>query len=85
MELIRAYVTTEPANFFYGRRERLPGGNRKAGAGLQITGDRPLFDVALWSIRSNISPEAFIDIAVPPGQASSWRITYEFYQVPPAR
>ena len=59
--------------------------NRKTGAGVRQTGDRPMSKINLWSIRSNISPEAFIDIAVAPGQSSSWRITYEFYQVPQAR
>jgi hypothetical protein len=59
--------------------------NRKTGAGLRQTSDRPISRFNLWSIRSNISPEAYIDLSIAPGQTSSWRITYEFYQVPAAR
>jgi hypothetical protein len=56
--------------------------NRKTGAGVRQTSDRPISRFNLWSIRSNISPEAYIDLKIAPGQASSWRISYEFYQVP---
>jgi hypothetical protein len=59
--------------------------NRKTGAGVRQTGDRPMSKINLWSIRSNISPEAFIDLTVAQGQTSSWKTTYEFYQVAPAR
>lgn len=55
--------------------------NRKTGAGVRQTSDRPISKFNLWSIRSNISPEAYIDLSIPPGQSSSFRITYEFYQV----
>lgn len=55
--------------------------NRKTGAGVRQTGDRPISKINLWSIRTNISPEAFIDLTVAPGQTTSWQITYEFYQV----
>lgn len=55
--------------------------NRKTGAGVRQTSDRPITKFNLWSIRSNISPEAYIDLSIAPGQSSSWRITSEFYQV----
>jgi hypothetical protein len=55
--------------------------NRRTGAGVRQTGDRPMSKLHLWSIRSNISPEAFIDLRIDPGKESTWRITYEFYQV----
>lgn len=57
--------------------------NRKTGAGVRQTSDRPISKINLWSIRTNISPEAFIDLTVAPGQTTSWHITYEFYQVTP--
>ena len=57
--------------------------NRKTGAGVHQTGDRPMSKFNLWSIRTNISPEAYIDLTVAPGQTTSWHITYELYQVPP--
>jgi hypothetical protein len=59
--------------------------NRKTGAAVRQTGDRPMSKINLWSIRSNISPEAFIELTVARGQISSWKTTYEFYQVAPAR
>jgi hypothetical protein len=55
--------------------------NRKTGAGVRQTGDRPMSKLHLWSIRTTVCPEAFIDLRIEPGQESSWRITYEFYQV----
>jgi hypothetical protein len=55
--------------------------NRRTGAGVHQTGDRPLSKLHLWSIRSNISPEAFIDLRIEPGRESAWRIAYAFYQV----
>ena len=59
--------------------------NRKTGAGVRQTGDRPISKINLWSPRTTICPEAYIDLAIAPGQESSWRITYEFYQVAPSR
>jgi hypothetical protein len=59
--------------------------NRKTGAGVHQTGDRPITKFNLWSIRTNISPEAYVDLAVAPGQTTTWNITYEFYQLPAAR
>jgi len=56
--------------------------NRKTGAGVRLTGDRPLLKVVFWSIRSNISPEPYIDMRVEPGKESTWRILYEFYTLP---
>jgi hypothetical protein len=55
--------------------------NRKVGAGLQIIGDRPLFDVALWSIRSNISLEPFIEMNLAPGDTFTWKYTYTYYLI----
>lgn len=56
--------------------------NRKTGAGVRQTGDRSLSKVVFWSIRSNISPEPYIDMRIEPGKESTWRITYEFYTLP---
>ena len=55
--------------------------NRKTGAGVRQTGDRQMSKLHLWSIRTTVCPEAFIDLRIEPGKESSWRITYEFYQV----
>jgi hypothetical protein len=56
--------------------------NRKTGAGVRQTGDRPISKINLWAPRTAVCPEAFIDVRVEPGKETSWRIAYEFYQVP---
>lgn len=56
--------------------------NRRAGAGVRITADRPLSRAALWAIRAPLSFEPFIDMNVEPGAEFTWRITYEFYTIP---
>jgi hypothetical protein len=54
--------------------------NRRTGAGVRQTGDRPLAKLVLWSAATTVCPEAFIDLKIDPGAESSWRIVYEFYQ-----
>ncbi|MBE7502834.1 MAG: hypothetical protein HS113_21630 [Verrucomicrobiales bacterium] len=56
--------------------------NRKVGAGMRITGDRPLSRVALWAIRAPLSLEPFIDMDVAPGAEFTWEIRYEHYTLP---
>lgn len=56
--------------------------NRGVGAGVRITGDRPLARVAVWAIRAPFSIEPFIDINLEPGAEFTWSIRYEFYTVP---
>jgi len=55
--------------------------NRKTGAGVHITGDRPLMKVYFWSALLTVCPEPYIDVSVEPGKESAWRINYQFYQV----
>jgi hypothetical protein len=54
--------------------------NRRTGAGLRITGDRPLARVSLWSIRSVMSVEPFVDVTTPPGQTTAWTYTYTYFK-----
>jgi hypothetical protein len=54
--------------------------NRKAGAGVHITGDKPLMKVYFWSAALTVCPEPYIDVSVEPGKESTWRINYQFYQ-----
>lgn len=56
--------------------------NRAVGAGVRITGDRPLARLALWAIRAPLSVEPFIALEIPPGAEFTWRLQYEFYTVP---
>jgi hypothetical protein len=58
--------------------------NRKVGAGMQITGDRPLSKENLWSIRSVLAVEPFIDMSIEPGKAFSWTYDYTYYSLKPA-
>jgi hypothetical protein len=55
--------------------------NRKTGAGVRQTSDRPLAKLVLWSPRSTVCPEAYVDVSVAPGKETSWRIIYDFYEV----
>jgi hypothetical protein len=56
--------------------------NRKAGIGVRQTSDQPMSKLNFWSIRTTVCPEAYIDLAVEPGDDTSWRINYEFYTLP---
>lgn len=56
--------------------------NRGVGAGVRITGDRPLSRAALWAIRAPLSFEPFINMNIEPGTEFTWRITYEYYTIP---
>ena len=53
--------------------------NKKVGAGVHITGDRPLTRLGYWSIRTVVAPEPYIDLNVDPGQQFSWTYTYDYY------
>jgi hypothetical protein len=55
--------------------------NRKTGAGVRQTSDRPISKLVLWSIRTTVCPEAYIDLRTPPQQETNWNISYEFYSV----
>jgi hypothetical protein len=55
--------------------------NQKTGAGLRITGNRPLSKLALWSIRSVLSMEPFIDVSTEPDCQSMWTYNYTHYVV----
>lgn len=59
--------------------------NRRSGAGVRITGDRPLEKVIFWSIRSVLSPEPYVSMSIAPGETFSWAIRYEFYEIAPGK
>jgi hypothetical protein len=56
--------------------------NTNVKAGMTISGDQPLAKVSLWSIRSVIAVEPFIDISLEPGSQSTWKYDYEYYTLP---
>jgi hypothetical protein len=51
----------------------------RVGAGVRMTGDRPLASAALWSMRATIAVEPFIAIAIDPGQEFTWTLTCAYY------
>lgn len=53
--------------------------NRRTGAGVEETGDRPLARIVFWSIRTTICPEGYVHIRVAPGQTARWTIRYRFF------
>ena len=53
--------------------------NTNVKAGMVISGDRPLSKMALWSIRSVLAAEPFIDFSISPGKEASWKFKYEYY------
>jgi hypothetical protein len=53
--------------------------NRKLGAGVRITADRPLSRIFLWTIRAPLSLEPFLEMNIGPGQEYTWRLTYDYY------
>jgi hypothetical protein len=55
--------------------------NRKTGAGVRQRSDRPIAKLVLWSIRTTVCPEAYVDVRVEPGKEATWRIQYEFYSL----
>ena len=59
--------------------------NRKVGAGMKITGDRPLIRDMLWSIRTVLAIEAYIAIDIQPGDEFTWKNMYEYYTMPAGR
>jgi hypothetical protein len=55
--------------------------NRHVGAGMKITGDRPLESEELWSIRSILAMEPFIHMFIEPGTDFTWKYTYDYYTI----
>ena len=56
--------------------------NRKVGAGVHITGDRPLSNVGYWSIKTVLAVEPYIAVNVETGADFAWKINYEYYTLP---
>jgi hypothetical protein len=59
--------------------------NTKANVGMTITGDRPLAKMSLWSIRSVIAVEPFVDISLEPGSETTWKYSHDYYTLPSSR
>jgi hypothetical protein len=53
--------------------------DQTAGVGIQQTSDSPIAKLYLWSIRTTISPEAYIHLDIAPNQTQSWTINYRLF------
>lgn len=56
--------------------------NRKAGAGVRITSDQPIWKFVFWSIRTTPCPEPYVHFVIEPGGEAKWQVKYEFYELP---
>lgn len=56
--------------------------NRKVGVGVRIIGDRPLDNMAYWSIKTVLAIEPYIAMSIEPGNEFTWKITYDYYTLP---
>ena len=52
--------------------------NQAASFEVRIKGDRPLTNAEVWSIRTVLAVEPFIDVHVAPGQDYEWSYTYTY-------
>jgi hypothetical protein len=57
--------------------------NKRVGAGMRITGDRPLYDESLWSIKAVLAVEPTISMSIEPGGEFTWKMSYEYYTKKP--
>jgi hypothetical protein len=55
--------------------------NRKTGAGVVISGDRPLSHLGFWAVRTVLAPEPYIRMKIAVGEEFRWRYTYDFYVI----
>lgn len=53
--------------------------NRKVGAGVRISVDKPLTRELLWSVRTVLAVEPYIAIDVQPGEEFTWTDTLDYY------
>ncbi len=56
--------------------------DRRVGAGMRISTDRPLSTESLWSIRTVVAMEPFVAIGAEPGKEFTWTTTYDYYTLP---
>ncbi|NQU85603.1 MAG: hypothetical protein HQ541_07565 [Mariniphaga sp.] len=53
--------------------------NRKSGAGVTFTVDKPLSRMAFWACETTLSPENSIWISVKPGEEETWTSDYRLF------
>ncbi len=55
--------------------------NKKVGAGMKITGDRPLIRNLLWSVRTVLAFEPYIGLDIAPGVEFTWKNSIKYYTI----
>ena len=55
--------------------------NQAAGVEVHVRGDHPLTDAVVWSIRSVMAVEPFIQVQADPGKEFDWSYTYTYSSV----
>jgi hypothetical protein len=55
-----------------------------SGVKLDIAGDRPLTKCNVWSVKTTLCPEPFVELRLDPGEAVTWETRYHI-TAPPAR
>jgi len=55
--------------------------NHKTNSGIRMQGDRPLKNATVWSIRSVMAVEPFIEVSAEPGKDFTWTNTYTYYNL----
>jgi len=53
--------------------------NIRTGTGYSVQGDRPLSQIMLWAIFTNISLESFINLNAVPGTTENWAYEYTYF------
>ncbi|MBS1798792.1 MAG: hypothetical protein JSS95_03105 [Acidobacteria bacterium] len=51
----------------------------KTKVGIEQSSDSPISRFFLWSVHTTVSPEAYINLDVPPGKTGHWKINYRFF------
>ncbi|MEJ7605867.1 MAG: hypothetical protein WKF37_06290 [Bryobacteraceae bacterium] len=53
--------------------------NKRTGVGVRVTADQPILKLNFWSRKLAYSPEAYVQLNIPPGMTKTWQTRYEFY------
>jgi len=53
--------------------------NAAVGAGMRVQADKAMSQAALWSIRSVVAVEPYINLSIEPGKEFDWTFTYDYY------
>jgi len=57
--------------------------NTQTGAGVQISGDFPLYGFKIWTSPKTLCPEIFVQVDIPAGETQQWIRRYRFFEVNP--